>query len=145
MVYAKRPFHDASCVLKYLARYTHRVAISNSRLLGYQDGKVTFRYKDYAHESQQRTMTVSAAEFIRRFLLHVLPSGFMRIRHYGYLANRHRREKLEACRRLLGSPPDALTLCHRGAIRGRALRTGRRRGREDDPLPDVQDRTDADH
>jgi hypothetical protein len=102
VVYAKRPFHDASCVLKYLARYTHRVAISNSRLLNYQDGKVTFRYKDYAHESQQRTMTVVATEFIRRFLLHVLPSGFMRIRHYGYLANRHRREKLETCRRLLG-------------------------------------------
>lgn len=102
VVYAKRPFHDASCVLKYLARYTHRVAISNSRLLSYQDGKVTFRYKDYAHESQQRTMTVTATEFIRRFLLHVLPSGFMRIRHYGYLANRHRQEKLETCRRLLG-------------------------------------------
>jgi hypothetical protein len=102
VVYAKRPFHDASCVLKYLARYTHRVAISNSRLLRYQDGKVTFRYKDYAHESRQRTMTVTATEFIRRFLLHVLPSGFMRIRHYGYLANRHRRQKLETCRRLLG-------------------------------------------
>ena len=102
VVYAKRPFNDATCVLKYLARYTHRVAISNSRLLGYQDGKVTFRYKDYAHESQQRTMTVPATEFIRRFLLHVLPDGFMRIRHYGYLANRHRRERLETSRRLLG-------------------------------------------
>ena len=102
VVYAKRPFGDATCVLKYLARYTHRVAISNNRLLSYQKGKVTFRYKDYAHESQQRTMTVSASEFIRRFLLHVLPDGFMRIRHYGYLANRHRREKLETCRRLLG-------------------------------------------
>jgi len=102
VVYAKRPFNDATCVLKYLARYTHRVAISNSRLLAYQDGKVTFRYKDYAHESQQRMMTVPASEFIRRFLLHVLPDGFMRIRHYGYLANRHRREKLATCRRLLG-------------------------------------------
>lgn len=101
MVYAKRPFHNATCVLKYLGRYTHRVAISNSRLLGYRSGRVTFRYKDYAQESQQRTMTVSATEFIRRFLLHVLPDGFMRIRHYGYLANRHRREKLELCRRLL--------------------------------------------
>jgi len=105
MVYAKRPFNDTTCVLKYLARYTHRVAISNSRLLGYRDGKVTFSYKDYAHESQQRTMTVPAAEFIRRFLLHVLPHRFMRIRHYGYLANRHRREKLEICRRLLGCTP----------------------------------------
>jgi len=102
VVYAKRPFGDATCVLKYLARYTHRVAISNHRLLGYRDGKVTFRYKDYAHGSQQRTMTVPATEFIRRFLLHVLPDGFMRIRHYGYLANRYRREKLETCRRLLG-------------------------------------------
>ena len=102
VVYAKRPFNDATCVLKYLAGYTHRVAISNSRLLSYRDGKVTFRYKDYAHESQQRTMTIPATEFIRRFLLHVLPDGFMRIRHYGYLANRHRREKLEICRRLLG-------------------------------------------
>jgi hypothetical protein len=102
VVYAKRPFHDATCVLKYLARYTHRVAISNSRLLAYRDGKVTFHYKDYADESQQRTMTVPATEFIRRFLLHVLPDGFMRIRHYGYLANRHRREKLDICRRLLG-------------------------------------------
>jgi hypothetical protein len=102
VVYAKRPFRDATCVLKYLARYTHRVAISNARLLGYRDGKVLFRYKDYAHESQQRTMTVPASEFIRRFLLHVLPDGFMRIRHYGYLANRHRRERLETCRRLLG-------------------------------------------
>ena len=102
VVYAKRPFHEATCVLKYLARYTHRVAISNSRLLSYRDGKVTFRYKDYAHESRQRTMTLPATEFIRRFLLHVLPDGFMRIRHYGYLANRYRREKLETCRRLLG-------------------------------------------
>lgn len=109
VVYAKRPFNDATCVLKYLARYTHRVAISNSRLLGYRDGRVTFRYKDYAHDSQQRTMTIAATEFIRRFLLHVLPNGFMRIRHYGYLANRYRKEKLETCRRLLGcaAQPDA--------------------------------------
>jgi hypothetical protein len=102
VVYAKRPFREAACVLKYLARYTHRVAISNHRVLSYLDGKVTFRYKDYAHQSQQRTMTLPATEFIRRFLLHVLPDGFMRIRHYGYLANRHRSEKLETCRRLLG-------------------------------------------
>lgn len=102
VVYAKRPFGNATCVLKYLAQYTHRVAISNSRLLSYRDGNVTFRYKDYAQESRRRTMTLAAAEFIRRFLLHVLPDGFMRIRHYGYLANRHRREKLATCRRLLG-------------------------------------------
>ena len=102
VVHAKRPFADPACVLKYLARYTHRVAISNGRLLDYQDGKVTFRYKDYARGSRQRTMTLEATEFIRRFLLHVLPDGFMRIRHYGYLANRYRRQKLEICRRLLG-------------------------------------------
>jgi hypothetical protein len=102
VVYAKRPFRDPACVLKYLARYTHRVAISNRRLVDYRDGKVTFRYKDYAQGGQQRTMTLEAAEFIRRFLLHVLPDGFMRIRHYGYLANRYRRQKLEVCRRLLG-------------------------------------------
>ena len=110
VVYAKRPFGDATCVLKYLARYTHRVAISNSRLLAYQDGKVTFRYKDYAEEGRQRSMTLPAAEFIRRFLLHVLPDGFMRIRHYGYLANRYRRQKLAACRRLLGVLEPAATV-----------------------------------
>lgn len=108
VVYAKRPFGDATCVLKYLARYTHRVAISNRRLLAYRDGQVTFCYKDYAQQSRQRTMTLPAGEFIRRFLLHVLPSGFMRIRHYGYLANRHRRQKLAVCRRLLGVLPLAI-------------------------------------
>lgn len=102
VVYAKRPFSDATCVLKYLARYTHRVAIANARLVAYREGRVTFRYKDYAHQSSQRTMTLPAAEFIRRFLMHVLPDGFMRIRHYGYLANRHRRQRLAACRALLG-------------------------------------------
>jgi len=102
VVYAKRPFHGPEVVLKYLARYTHRVAISNSRLLAYRAGQVTFCYKDYAHQSKQRVMTLAATEFIRRFLLHVLPNGFMRIRHYGYLANRHRQHKLETCRRLLG-------------------------------------------
>jgi Putative transposase/Transposase zinc-binding domain len=108
VVYAKRPFGDPTCVLKYLARYTHRVAISNRRLLAYQDGCVTFRYKDYAQQDRQRTMTLPAAEFIRRFLLHVLPDGFMRIRHYGYLANRHRQQKLATCRRLLGAAPPTL-------------------------------------
>ena len=102
VVYAKRPFREPACVLKYLARYTHRVAISNHRLVDYRHGKVTFRYKDYARQGEQRTMTLEAAEFVRRFLLHVLPDGFMRIRHYGYLANRYRRQKLETCRRLLG-------------------------------------------
>jgi hypothetical protein len=105
VVYAKRPFHEPLCVLKYLARYTHRVAISNRRLLEYKAGRVTFQYKDYAHGGRSRQMTLSATEFIRRFLLHVLPTGFMRIRHYGYLANRHRRQKLALCRGLLGESP----------------------------------------
>jgi hypothetical protein len=103
VVYVKPPFGGPEAVLKYLARYTHRVAISNHRLLGFEDGMVRFRYKDYAHGNRKRTMTLSALEFIRRLLLHVLPTGFMRIRHYGILANRHRREKLTLCRQLLGS------------------------------------------
>ncbi|MCB1512077.1 MAG: IS91 family transposase, partial [Hyphomicrobiaceae bacterium] len=107
VVYAKRPFREPACVLKYLARYTHRVAISNRRLVSYRDGHVTFRYKDYARQSAQRVMTLTASEFIRRFLMHVLPDRFMRIRHYGFLANRDRRSKLKTCRRLLGcdAPP----------------------------------------
>jgi len=101
VVYAKPPFGGPQQVLKYLARYTHRVAISNQRLLSLEDGKVTFRWKDYANGNRQRTMTLNALEFIRRFLLHVLPSGFMRIRYYGFFANRQRTEKLQRARRLL--------------------------------------------
>ena len=89
-------------MLKYLARYTHRAAISNRRLVDLADGRVTFRWKDYAHGGRQGTMTLEAVEFVRRFLMHVLPSGFVRVRHYGLLANRHRREKLARCRELLG-------------------------------------------
>jgi hypothetical protein len=84
----RKPFGGPEHVLHYLARYTHRVAISNHRLLGMEDGKVTFRWKDYAHGGKQRKMTLAAEEFIRRFLLHVLPKGFVRIRHYGWMANR---------------------------------------------------------
>jgi hypothetical protein len=102
VVYAKRPFREPSCVLKYLARYTHRVAISNSRLIRYRAGRVTFRYKDYADHGRTRMMMLSGSEFVRRFLLHVLPKGFMRIRYFGYLANRQRQEKLAHCRRLVG-------------------------------------------
>lgn len=102
VVYAKPPFGGPQHVLKYLARYTHRVAISNSRLVSMADGKVTFRWKDYAEGNRKKTMTLDAAEFIRRFLLHVLPSGFMRIRHFGFLANRSRRTTLELCRQHLG-------------------------------------------
>ena len=102
VVYAKPPFGGPEQVLHYLGRYTHRVAISNNRLLDIDHGKVTFRWKDYRHHDQQKTMTLEAEEFIRRFLLHVLPNGFQRIRHYDFLANRYRQAKLALCRRLLG-------------------------------------------
>ena len=104
-VYAKPPFGGPEQVLKYVARYTHRVAISNDRLLGLDDGKVQFRWKDYRDNSRHKTMTLAAEEFIRRFLLHVLPEGFQRIRYYGFLANRYRAEKLALCRQLLQIPP----------------------------------------
>ena len=100
-VYSKPPFGDSLQVLKYLARYTHRVAISNQRLVCVQDQKVAFRWKDYAKGNAKRVMTLNAVEFLRRFLMHVLPSGFMHIRHYGFLANRVRKEKLSLCRQLL--------------------------------------------
>jgi hypothetical protein len=105
LVYAKAPFGSPEQVLKYLARYTHRVAISNSRILSVEDGRVTFLWKDYADDNKTKTMTLEAVEFIRRFLLHVLPAGFVRIRQFGFLANRARREKLALCRRLLGVAP----------------------------------------
>jgi hypothetical protein len=109
VVYAKPPFGGPRQVLKYLARYTHRVAISNSRLTALEGDHVSFRWKDYAHGGGSKTMTLKASEFIRRFLLHVLPAGFVRIRHYGFLANRVCREKLERCRTLLAAvaPPIA--------------------------------------
>ena len=102
VVYAKQPFGGPEVVLKYLARYTHRVAIANQRLVSLRDGQVTFRWKDYAHGQAQKLMTVSTAEFMRRFLLHVLPRGLVRIRHYGFLANRRRQAKIALCRSLLG-------------------------------------------
>jgi hypothetical protein len=106
VVHAKAPFGGPAQVLKYLARYTHRVAISNSRLISMEGGRVTFLWKDYADGSRTKAMTLDAVEFIRRFLLHVLPSGFVRIRQYGLLANRARGEKLAQCRELLGASPD---------------------------------------
>lgn len=108
VVYAKAPFGSAEQVLKYLARYTHRVAISNRRLIALEEDQVTFSYKDYRRGQRERRMRLSAVEFMRRFLLHVLPKGFVRIRHYGLLANRCRRDNLRLCRRLLGSlaPPE---------------------------------------
>ncbi len=101
VVYAKPPFGGPQQVLKYLARYTHRVAISNRRLVALQNGSVTFRWKDYAQGNQPAMMTLQATEFIRRFLLHVLPKGLVRIRHFGFLANRCRRQKISLCRKLL--------------------------------------------
>jgi hypothetical protein len=100
-VYSKRPFGGPAHVLKYLARYTHRTAISNHRLVAVDNGKVAFTWRDYAHGSKRGILNLSATEFLRRFLLHVLPKGFVRIRHYGFMANRKRISKLELCRTLL--------------------------------------------
>jgi hypothetical protein len=104
VVYAKPPWNGPEQVLKYLARYTHRVAIANGRLLSIDDGQVTFSYKDYRHGHRQRRLTLSATEFIRRFMMHVLPSGFVRIRYYGFLANAQREEQLRRIRQLLNVP-----------------------------------------
>jgi hypothetical protein len=105
VVYAKKPFGGPEHVLHYLGRYTHRVAISNHRLLSLQDGRVTFRWRDYAHGNKKRKMTLSADEFIRRFLLHVLRSGFVRIRCFGWMANRHRTRLAALCRAWLDPQP----------------------------------------
>lgn len=102
---AKPPFAGPEEVLKYVARYTHRVAIPNDRLLGLDDGKVQFRWKDCCDNSRHKTMTLAAEEVIRRLLLHVLPEGFQRIRYYSFLANRYGAEKLALCRQLLQTPP----------------------------------------
>jgi hypothetical protein len=107
VVYAKPPFGGAEHVLHYLARYTHRVAISNHRLVAFNDGRVSFRWKDYAHGGKQKVMTVSTDEFLRRFLIHVLPRNLVRIRHFGLFANRRRAASLLRCRALLNTivPP----------------------------------------
>ena len=109
MVYAKRPFAGPQAVLAYLSRYTHRVAISNSRLIALDDKGVTFKWKDYRVEGRDRfkTMTLDPAEFIRRFLLHVLPSGFHRIRHYGLFAGAVRADNIERARQLLAAAENA--------------------------------------
>jgi hypothetical protein len=104
VVYAKPPFAGPQQVLDYVGRYTHRVAISNNRLLDIENGEVRFRWKDYRDKNRQKTMMLTADEFIRRFLLHVLPDGFQRIRYYGFLGNRYRKQKLARCRQLLGMP-----------------------------------------
>jgi hypothetical protein len=104
VVYAKPPFGGPEQVLNYLARYTHRVAISNYRLVGFRDGRVSFLWRDYAQGGKQKVMTLSAHEFLRRFLLHVLPTGLVRIRHFGIFANRNRTAALLQCRQSLGVP-----------------------------------------
>ncbi|MBZ5723279.1 MAG: IS91 family transposase [Acidobacteriia bacterium] len=104
-VFAKPPFAGPRQVLDYVGRYTHRVAISNNRLVAIDDGRVTFRYKDYRANGAEKTLTLAADEFIRRFLLHVLPDGFQRIRYFGFLGNRHRHDQLARCRALLGMAP----------------------------------------
>ena len=110
VVYAKPPFGGPERVLEYLGRYTHRVAIANHRLVDFAAGEVAFRWKDYRHQSRHKVMRLAAPEFVRRFLLHVLPPGFQRIRHYGLLANRHRAAKLARCRQLLAAPAPVVTL-----------------------------------
>ena len=100
VVYCKPPFKTAACVVEYLGRYTHRVAISNNRLLKFENGQVAFKWRDYKDSNRWKEMTVSAVEFIRRFLMHVLPHGFMKIRHYGFLSSRGKQTKLPLCKKL---------------------------------------------
>jgi hypothetical protein len=119
VVYAKPPFGGPERVLKYLSRYTHRVAIANHRLVSIEDGVVRFLWRDYAHHNRVKVMALPAEEFLRRFLLHVVPSGFRRIRHFGLLANRHRAAKLARCRRLLAPPREVeIDPCDSAALSG---------------------------
>lgn len=104
VVYCKPPFKDASCVMEYLGRYTHRVAISNNRILSTDANNATFKWRDYKDNNRWKVMTLFAEEFIRRFLLHILPKGFMKIRHYGILGNRNRTKNLLVCKRLTFTP-----------------------------------------
>jgi Putative transposase len=108
IVYAKEPVREPQHVLQYLARYGHRVAIANHRLVALEDGQVTFRFKDYKRCGQLRTQTLDAVEFLRRFVLHVLPSGLHQVRYFGFLANCHRQHQLTHCRTLLGQSTDAV-------------------------------------
>jgi hypothetical protein len=109
VVYSKPPFGGPEHVLRYLGAYTHRVAISNSRLVALADGNLTFRWRDSAHGNKKRLMTLAVDEFLRRFLLHLLPPGFVRIRNFGFLANRNRASLLPLCLRLLGGPSENTT------------------------------------
>ena len=108
VVYAKKPFGSPQTVLDYLGRYTHRVALSNDRIVKVQNGQVTLSYRDRKDGDRKKTLTLDAQEFIRRFLLHVLPDGFMRVRHFGFLANRSKKQTLTQCRKLLGANPASL-------------------------------------
>jgi len=109
VVYSKRPFGGPEYALRYLGRYTHRVAISNHRLVSFVDDQVTFRWRDSAHKNKQRLLTLPVEEFLRRFLLHLLPRGFVRIRHFGFLANRRRAALLPLCFALLGIATESYT------------------------------------
>jgi hypothetical protein len=117
VVYAKPPFGSPAHVLHYLARYTHRVAISNHRLVAVTDATVSFRWKDYRHGSQMRTLTLDVDEFLRRFLLHVLPKRFVRIRYFGLLAPRRRTDDLATCRTVLAVAPSPVTTTSAAAAR----------------------------
>ncbi|MCI0423510.1 MAG: transposase, partial [Acidobacteria bacterium] len=110
VVYAKRPFGGPAEVIDYLGRYTHRVAISNHRLLKIDDRRVSFRWKDYRHGGVEKILSLEATEFLRRFFLHVLPAGFVRIRYFGFLANCHVEDKIACCRQLLNVAPVSLLL-----------------------------------
>jgi hypothetical protein len=112
VVYLRRPFGGPQYVLQYLGRYTHRVAISNHRLVSFADGQVTFRWRDSAHHNEQKLTALSHDKFLRRFLLHLLPQGFVRIRHFGFLACRRRSTTLPLCFQLLGAAQEALTEEH---------------------------------
>jgi hypothetical protein len=108
VVYSKRPFGGPEHALRYLGAYTHRVAISNSRLVALSEHNVAFRWRDSAHGNKKRLMTLTVDQFLRRFLLHLLPPGFVRIRNFGFLANRNRAALLPPCRRLLGSEEEKI-------------------------------------
>lgn len=110
VMYCKPPFASADKVISYLGRYTHRVAISNNRILNMQDGSVTFRWRDYADGNKMKIMTVTAEEFIRRFLLHILPCGFRKIRHYGIFSFRNKSARMALCRRLTNTPMPLTTV-----------------------------------
>jgi hypothetical protein len=110
VVYAKRPFGGAEHALRYLGCYTHRVAISNHRLVALEDGEVVFRWRDSAHKNKKRLMRLELNEFLRRFFLHVLPKGFVRIRHFGFFAHRRRAALLPVCFALLGHTGDSQTV-----------------------------------